>query len=297
MKSSESLAFKLDLGDSVMNKKPLYALPVAVAMAVAAPAISGPAPEDVLNDLIKRHPSGYLTQSPQNLMMMPDNPAQFVAEDGEKLFKTARGPNNVSLEKCDLGKGPGVVAGAYVELPRYFADTGKVQDLDSRLETCMTTLQGFPKDDPAVKKKHGSDSDVMKLQAYISSKSNGLAWNPPVSHPMEKAMRDAGEAMFYRRSGTMDFSCATCHSQDGKRIRASVLPNLNTPSDWTKAIAWPAQRTTHDHVRSSQHRVLECLWQMRYPNIKNGSDASIALISFWTDAARGQPAILPDLKR
>jgi sulfur-oxidizing protein SoxA len=36
---------------------------------------------------------------------------------------------------------------------------------------------------------------------------------------------------------------------------------------------------------------------MRYPNIKPGSDASIALISFWTDAARGQPAILPDMKR
>jgi sulfur-oxidizing protein SoxA len=36
---------------------------------------------------------------------------------------------------------------------------------------------------------------------------------------------------------------------------------------------------------------------MRHPGSTAGSDASIALISFWTDAARGQPAILPDLKR
>jgi L-cysteine S-thiosulfotransferase len=28
-----------------------------------------------------------------------------------------------------------------------------------------------------------------------------------------------------------------------------------------------------------------------------GSDLSIALLSFWTDMARGQPAILPDMKR
>ena len=91
-------------------------------------------------------------------------------------------------------------------------------------------------------------------------------------------MRDAGEVMFYRRSGTMDFSCATCHTQDGKRIRASVLPNVYVPEEWTKAISWPAHRTSHEHVRSSQHRVLECLWQMRYPNIKNGSDASIAFL-------------------
>lgn len=278
-----------------MFKKALRTLAVT---ATAALIMGAQAPEDILDALAKKtNNSPYLVQSPQNRMMMPDNPAYDVAEQGESLFKTPRGPKNVSLEKCDFGKGPGVLEGAHVELPRYFADAGKVMDLDSRLVYCMKTLQGFTNDDPAIKKKHGSDSDIMKLQTYIASKSNGMPWNPPMNHPMEKAMRNAGEVMFYRRSGTMDFSCATCHTQDGKRIRASVLPNINQPDEWTKAISWPAYRTSHEHVRSSQHRVLECLWQMRYPNIKNGSDASIALISFWTDAARGAPAILPDMKR
>ena len=255
-------------------------------------------PEEVLDGLIKKtNNSVYLTQSPQNIMMLPDNPAWLVAEAGEALFKQARGPKNASLEQCDFGKGPGVLEGAHAELPRYFADTGKVMDLDTRLVHCMKTLQGFTNDDAAIKQKHGSKSDIMKLQTYIASKSSGIPWNPPMQHPLEKAMRDAGEVMFYRRSGTMDFSCATCHTQTGKRIRASVLPSVYDAADWTKAISWPSQRTSHDEVRSSQHRVLECLWQMRYPNIKNGSDASIALISFWTDAARGEPAILPDLKR
>ena len=281
-----------------MLKKTLLALPLALALAGVATANTGMAPEKVLDDLIKKSKNpAYLTQSPQNIMMMPDNPALELIEEGAKLFKQARGPKNVSLEKCDFGKGPGVVKGAYVELPRFFADTGKVMDLDSRLAHCMTTQQGFSADDPAVKKKHGSDSDVMKLQTYIAAQSNGMAWNPPMKHPLEKAMRDAGEVMFYRRAGTMDFSCATCHTQTAKRIRASVLPSITDPEDWSKAISWPSQRTSHDHVRSSQHRVLECLWQMRYPDIKNGSDASIALISYWTDVARGQPAILPDLKR
>lgn len=281
-----------------MMKANLLALPLALAAAGVAYASSGMLPEDVLNKQIKKakDPS-YLVQSPQNIMMMPDNPAWIVAEAGEKLFKEARGPKNASLEKCDFGKGPGVLEGAHAELPRYFADTGKVMDLDTRLVHCMKTLQGFTNDDPAIKQKHGSKSDIMKLQTYISSKSSGYAWNPPMNHPLEKAMRDAGEVMFYRRSATMDFNCATCHTQTGKRIRASVLPNVNDPVEWTKAISWPAQRTSHDEVRSSQHRALECLWQMRYPNIKNGSDASIAMISFWTDAARGEPAIVPDLKR
>lgn len=280
-----------------MFKRNLRVLPVAVAVAALAGPSSAKTPEEVLQSIIDKHQSSYLTQSPQNLMMMPDNPAYYMIEDGKKLFMQARGPKNASLEKCDFGKGPGVVAGAYVEMPRYFADTGKVMDLETRLVHCMKTLQGFTDEDAAVKTRHGSQSDMMKLQTYVASQSNGMAWNPSMNHPMEKAMRNAGEMLFFRRSGTMDFNCATCHTQDGKRIRASVLPNLKAPHEWTKAISWPAQRVSHDNVRSSQHRVLECLWQMRYPNIKPGSDASVALISYWTDAARGQPAILPDLKR
>lgn len=254
-------------------------------------------PEEILDALVEQTGSAYLSQSPQNRQMMPDNPAYWVADDGEELFATPRGPNNVSLEQCDFGKGPGVLEGAYVEMPRYFEDTGKVMDLETRIIHCMVTLQGFSKDDPAVKKRHGSGSDMMKLQSYIAKQSNGMSWNPPMDHPMEKAMRDAGEIMFYRRSGPMDFSCQTCHGATGKRIRASVLPNISEPEEWSKAISWPAERAGHQNVRSTQHRVRGCLWQMRHPGIIAGSDASIALISYWTDAARGQPAILPDLKR
>ncbi len=254
-------------------------------------------PLDVLKGLIARTESGYLTQSDQNLMMMADSPAQWTAMDGEALFEEARGPNNVSLEECDFGKGPGVLEGAYAELPRYFEDTGKVMDLETRLVHCMVTLQGFSPDDPEVKERHGSDSDHMKLQTYIASQSSGYAWNPPMEHPLEKAMRDAGKVMFYRKAGKADFACSTCHSETSKRIRASVLPNKNVPEEWTKAISWPAFRVGQDHVRSNQHRLRGCYWQMRQASPIPGSDASIAMLSYWTDAARGQPAILSDMKR
>ena len=281
-----------------MIKNALRTLPIVLAMAVSAGASANQAPEDILDALAAKTKSPYLTQSPQNRMMMPDNPAYIVAEDGEKLFKQARGPKNASLEQCDFGKGPGVLKGAYVELPRHFSDTGKVMDLESRLVHCMKTIQGFTNDDPQIKQRHGSNTDIMKLMTYVAVQSNGMPWNPSLSHPMEKAVRDAGEVLFYRRSGTMDFSCATCHTgEPGLRIRASVLPTVKSKEEWTKAVSWPAHRTVQDHVRSSQHRILECLWQMRYPNIKPDSDVNIALISYWTDAARGQPALLPDLKR
>lgn len=280
-----------------MFRKTLLALPLALATGLTAHAASLQEPGNVLQGLINATNSAYLTQSEQNLMMMDDNPALWTAEEGKALFHAPRGPKNVSLEGCDFGKGPGVLQGAYVELPRYFADTDKVMDLETRLVHCMITLQGFAPTDPAVKSRHGSKSDHMKLQTYIASQSSGLPWNPPLKHPLEKAMRDAGEQMFFRRAGALDMSCATCHSQPGKRIRASVLPNVNSPEEWTKAISWPAFRVGHQEVRSTQHRVRGCYWQMRQAGIKAGSDASIALISYWTDRARNQPAIMPDMKR
>lgn len=279
-----------------MYKNALRALPIMLAMASPALADTGQTPDEVLQALIDRSDSAYLTQSEQNLMMMQDEPSYWVIEQGEVLFKEPRGPKKASLEQCDFGKGPGVLEGAYVEMPRYFADTGKVMDLESRLMHCMKTLQGFTDEDKAIKDKHGN-TDLVKIQTFIAAKSNGMAWNPPMDHPLEKAMRAAGEEFFYRRAGVSDFACSTCHGATGKRIRASVLPNSSIPEEWTKAVSWPAFRVGHEAVRGSQHRVSECIWQMRQAEIVYGSDAAIAIIAYWTDKARGQPAILPDLKR
>ena len=71
------------------------------------------------------------------------NPGLLDADRGEALWNTAAGPKNVSLEKCDLGKGAGKVDGAFAELPRFFADAGRVMDLETRLMWCMENLQGF----------------------------------------------------------------------------------------------------------------------------------------------------------
>lgn len=280
------------------NRRLLLAAPVA-ALALTSTAsaqcdnCTNEDPKQILLGIIDQIDSAYLTQSPQNLMMMDDNPAYFVVDDGKALFDTKRGPNNVSLQQCDFGKGPGVLDGAYVEMPRYFEDTGRVMDLETRLVHCMKTIQGFSSDDPALKNR----SEIRALMAYIGARSNGYDWNPSMDHPLEKAMRDAGEVMFYRRSSVLDFSCNTCHSEPGKRIRASVLPNVNTAKEWTKAVSWPALRVGQSAVRSPYQRLRGCYWQMRKGKINRQSDAAIAMFSFWTDAARGEPAILPDLKR
>src|SRR6478735_5213479 len=103
-------------------------------------------------------------------MLADGNPAELFEAKGEALWKQKRGPKNASLEACDLGKGPGVVKGAFVELPRFFADTGKVQDLETRLVTCMERLQGF--DAKAIAKTpfgSGEMANVTALATWVAS--------------------------------------------------------------------------------------------------------------------------------
>src|SRR5689334_24488053 len=71
------------------------------------------------------------------------NPGLLDSDRGEVLWKEPRGPKKVSLEQCDLGKGPGKVEGAFAELPRYFKDANRVMDAETRILWCMEQLQGF----------------------------------------------------------------------------------------------------------------------------------------------------------
>ena len=162
------------------------------------------------------------------------NPAELWEARGEDLWKEPRGPKKVSLEHCDLGLGAGVVKGAYAQLPRYFADADRVMDLETRLVWCMVTLQGFTEADAqeeSVRQRQRPASRTSKRWSPTSRReSRGMKMNVSLAHPKESEMYRLGEKMFYFRGGPHDFACATCHGEDGKRIRLQDLPNLTTRS-------------------------------------------------------------------
>jgi sulfur-oxidizing protein SoxA len=229
------------------------------------------------------------------------NPGYLDVDRGEALWTTARGPKNVSLEQCDLGKGAGKVEGAFAELPRYFEDAGRVMDAETRILWCMEKLQGFSAAD-LVKRPHpGGGQPVKELGAiatYVASKSSGEKFAARFAHPKEQEAAALGETLFYRRSGPFDFACATCHSQAGLRIRLQGLPFLAEKKDARKVIGeWPAYRVSTTQIMTMQHRMYDCYWQMRMPEIELGSEASVALISFLTRQAEGGEIAVPGLKR
>ena len=233
-------------------------------------------------------------------MLADGNPADLYEARGEELWKTPRGPKNVSLERCDLGMGPGVVKGAYAHLPRWFADTDRVQDTESRLVTCMVTLQGFGPEE-AMKNPFsapGRESAMEALVSYIAGQSKGMKLAVPLGHPKERAAFIAGEQLFYRRAGPYDFACASCHGESGKRIRLQELPKLTDPADAHRIFTtWPAYRVSQGTVRTMEHRLYDCYWQMRHPQLDYTSDAAIDLMVFMANYANGGEIAAPGLKR
>ena len=267
------------------------AVVVTAALAAAQVLAQAPAqPKSAVDDIARYRE-----------LLQDGNPADLWELRGETLWKTARGPNKVSLEKCDLGKGPGVVKGVYAAMPRHFADVDRVMDLETRLVHCMVTLQGFT---PADAKKqpfgNGNErkSDIEALVAYVTAASRGERMSVSVSHPKEAEAFRIGQKIFFHRGGPHDFGCVTCHGEPDKRIRLQDLPNLLDPKGAQAAYTtWPAYRVSQGELRSMQWRLYDCFRQQRFPELEFGSDASIALTMFLARNANGGTFTAPTIKR
>lgn len=234
-------------------------------------------------------------------MLVEDNPGELWLERGKRLFSEKRGPRKASLEQCDFGLGPGKLEGAAAQLPRYFADTDRVQDLESRLVTCMVALQGYDGADlakTAISRPLSDGSDIEALALYITSRSNGTKMNVALTHPKEREMYKMGEYLFHRRSGQTDFACVTCHGESGKRIRLQDLVNMTEKKQIQDVVgSWPAYRGAHGVVRTMQWRLYDCFWQMRLPELGYLSDVSIALTTYLNRQGNGAVIQVPGFKR
>ncbi|BEI39088.1 MAG: sulfur oxidation c-type cytochrome SoxA [Burkholderiaceae bacterium] len=260
----------------------------------AAPA---PAPQAAASAAPAGAPTAEIEK--YRAMIADGNPSDLYEMAGEELWKKAMGPKNATLEKCDLGLGPGVVKGVYAVLPKYFKDTNKVQDLESRIVTCMERLQGFDaKEIIAGNFGQGKRKDVEAVVAYVVANSKGSTINVSMKHPKEKEMYELGKKSFFYQAGPMDFSCASCHADPGKRIRLQDLPNLTTQAGaalgWG---AWPAYRVSSGTFWTMQYRLNDCYRQQRFPEPIYISDDTIAVSMYMAVMANGGKMAAPGLKR
>jgi sulfur-oxidizing protein SoxA len=237
------------------------------------------------------------------------NPGEFWIDDGEELFFKKSGPKNASLEKCDFGLGPGVLEGAYSQMPRYFADTNRVETLEGRLMTCMKALQGLSEKD--IEKQYleihylnAAEEDqrvspLSQLATFVASKSNGMPFQITLDHPKEKQAYELGKKTFWHRMGGMDLSCAHCHAVPGRVLRGVELPVMTDPQRAGKVMgAFPAYVNKDGNVRTQWWRNQRCILAMRLPWLKTGSeiDAGLLLYQIKKASESDEKIAVPGLK-
>ncbi len=132
---------------------------------------------------------------------------------------------------------------------------------------CCGACRTFRDSTPRTSIAHGASParaarrDMEDLVAFIANKSNGMKIDIPLEPSREQEMAAVGEALFYRRGGVNDFSCATCHADEGKRIRLQGLPTFSKPGKPAQETmgGWPTYRVSQGALRTMQHRLWDCL--------------------------------------
>jgi len=233
--------------------------------------------------------------------MEESNPAELFEMKGEEQWKTKRGPKNVALaESCDLGQGVGKVEGAYVRMPRYFADADAVMDAERRIVWCMVEKQGFKFADIAAKPfaNENFTPDITNLVTYVAGHSRNMKIAVPLDDPKVREAWEIGKEIAAYRAGPYDFSCNTCHGSDNKRIRMQNLPNISTPRGALMGVqGWPGYRMTGGVMLTHQWRMGDCFRQQRFPQPKYASDAVADLLTYMIGNANGQVYKGPGIKR
>ena len=235
--------------------------------------------------------------------MEDSNPAELFEMKGEEQWKAKRGPKNVALaESCDLGLGLGVgkVEGAYVKMPRYFAEADAGMDAERRIVWCMVERQGF-KFDEIAKRPFANETftpDITNLVTYVAGHSRNMKIAVPLKDPKVREAYEIGKEIAAYRAGPYDFSCNTCHGSDGKRIRMQNLPNLSTAKGAMSGVqGWPGYRMTGGVMLTHQWRMGDCFRQQRFPQPKYASDAVAYLLTYMIGNANGQVYKGPGIKR
>jgi len=229
--------------------------------------------------------SGYDYMSPQTRAMQDDdaaNPAMLWVLDGEALWNAAPAPGARACSGCH-GDAPKSMKGVAARYPAFDRALGRPVDLEQRINACRTGRQHAAP-------LRSESRELLALAAYVALQSRGM----PIAVEEDDANRaavEAGRAIFERRQGQLDISCAQCHDQyAGKRLAGSVIPQAHPTG-------YPLYRLEWQSLGSLSRRLRACLAGIRAEPYDYGSRELVELELYLMVRARGlkmdAPAVRP----
>lgn len=233
--------------------------------------------------------TGYQDMSPALQQMEDDdtsNPGMLFVQAGEALWKQPAGKANKACADCHgaIDTSMKGVAARYPAIPPSTpgGGAGKPVDLEGRINLCRTGQQQAEALKP-------ESEDLLALDAYVTHASRGLPIAPP-NDPRLAKVRDQGKALFTRREGQLNLSCANCHDDNaGKKLAGATIPQGHPT-------AYPVYRSEWQTLGSLKRRLRNCVVGMRAETYAYESDEYVALEVYLMDRAQGLKIESPGIR-
>ena len=216
--------------------------------------------------------SGFDTMSPALQAMQRDdsaNPAMLWVKEGQVLW-AQRG-----CAACH-GDAAASMRGVAARYPAF--DAGLQRPLSLAQKIPHAVAAGLSRD------------EVLSLSAFIALQSRGQ----PIAPPDDVRLRpfiERGQALFERRIGQLNLSCAQCHDERaGGRLAGSVIPQGH-------ATGYPLYRLEWQALGSLQRRLRNCMTGVRAepykPDASEWVELELYLARRAASLALDAPAVRP----
>jgi sulfur-oxidizing protein SoxA len=227
--------------------------------------------------------SGYQDMGPSVRAMQDDdtaNPGMLWVQEGAELWAQRTGTAGKACADCH--RGADSMAGVAARYPAFVPDLDRPVDLGQRINLCRTAHQGaeaLPDESRA----------LLALTAYVTRQSRGMPIAPP-DDPRLRPHLDAGAALYRRRQGQLNLSCAQCHDDNSGRMLAGATIPQGHPT------GYPIYRLEWQGLGSLKRRLRNCLVGMRAEPYAYDAPAYVELELFLKARARGMPVESPGVR-
>jgi L-cysteine S-thiosulfotransferase len=209
------------------------------------------------------------------------NPGMLAVLDGEAIWNAKDGQSGKSCADCH-GDAAISMKGVAARYPAFSAALNRPVDLEQRINLSRTTGQkaeAYPFE----------SKELLALTAYVAHQSRGMP-DAVEETTQTKPFIEAGRALFERREGQLNLSCAQCHDDNwGKKLSGSIIPQA-------EPTGYPIYRLEWQEVGSLQRRLRECMYAVRAQPFDYGAPELVDLELFLMWRARDLPMETPAVR-
>ncbi|MBX3604033.1 MAG: sulfur oxidation c-type cytochrome SoxA [Piscinibacter sp.] len=252
---------------------------------VGCAAEPAPAPTALSAPPAAARRSGFQDMGPTLQALQRDdtqNPGLLWVLEGESLWQAPAGPRGQRCTDCHAGEPSHTLRGVALRYPRYDSALGRPITLAQRIAQCRAR-QGVVAPAP-------DSRDLLALEAFVARQSRGLPIAPD-DDPRLAPAAERGRALFERRLGALNLSCAQCHDHlAGGRLGGSPIPQGHPTG-------YPIYRLEWQGLGSLQRRLRGCVTGVRAEPWPAGAPEWVELELYLMRRAAGMaletPAVRP----